>query len=189
MFNLRCSESLVISVGAPYAAPMNADLNKYVKLQAALLNEKAKLEARLNAINKVLAGDVPVAVAPTATRGGRRTFSAATKAKMAAAQKARWAAKKGGVAVKADATATPKQPGRKLSEATKAKMRAAHQARWAKKKGPADATKVPAVVAATSTPAPKKKRKMSAAGRAAIVAAAKARWAKVKAAGKKTLAD
>lgn len=156
---------------------MNADLNKYVKLQTALLNEKAKLEARLNAINKVLGGEVSVAVAPTATRGGRRTFSAATKAKMAAAQKARWAAKKAG------ATETPKQLGRKLSKATKAKMRAAHQARWAKKKGQAGS-----VAATPDAPAPKKKRKMSAAGKANIIAAVKARWARVKAAKKNTQA-
>lgn len=115
---------------------MNADLNKYLAMKAALINEKAKLEARLNAINRVLGGDVSVAVAPTATRGGRRTFSAATKAKMAAAQKARWAAKKKGVVVSAAATASPSAPAvkkkRKMSAAGKANIRAAVKARWAK---------------------------------------------------------
>ena len=73
------------------ATNMNRDLNKYLKLQTALVNEKAKLEARLNAINKVL-GEQVSAIAPApATRGGKRTFSEATKAKMRAAQKARWA--------------------------------------------------------------------------------------------------
>lgn len=180
-----------------YVPAMNSDINKYLALQAALINEKTKLEARLNEISKVLGQDVsapaasPAPTAPTTTTAGKRTFSAATRAKMKASQQARWAKKKGKAGGKAlaDAAPAPKKAKRTMSEATKAKMRAAHQARWAKKKGPADATKVPAVVAATSTPAPKKKRKMSAAGRAAIVAAAKARWAKVKAAGKKTLAD
>jgi hypothetical protein len=156
---------------------MKSDIQNYLKLQTALINEKAKLEARLTAINRVLGGDAVVAVAtPVATRGGQRTFSAATKAKMAAAQKARWAKKKGvvGSAVAPPAT---KKAKRTLSEATKAKMRAAHQARWAKLKGnSAPATAIP------SAPAPKKKRKMSAAGKANIRAAVKARWAKMKAA-------
>lgn len=112
---------------------MNADLNKYLKLQATLLNEKAKLEARLTALRKVLGGDVVVAVAPAAKRGGRRTFSAATKAKMAAAQKARWAKLKGNAA---PATATVSAPvpkkKRKMSAAGKANIRAAVKARWAK---------------------------------------------------------
>lgn len=126
---------------------MKSDIQNYLKLQTALLNEKSKLEARLNAINQVLGGDVvvpapspaaPASPAPSATTTpGRRIFSAATRAKMKASQQARWAKKKGVAPVKAavDAAPAPKQPGRKLSEATKAKMRAAHQARWAKIKG------------------------------------------------------
>ena len=73
---------------------MNADLNQYLKLQTALLNEKSRIEGRLSEINRVLGGDVLAAnQVPSATskRGGSRKFSAATKAKMAAAQKARWA--------------------------------------------------------------------------------------------------
>ena len=113
---------------------MKSDIQNYLKLQAALTNEKAKLEARLSDINRVLGGAVSVAAAPAVTPGGRRTFSAATKAKMAKSQQARWAAMKGGAPVKAvvKAAPAPKQPGRKLSEQTKAKMRASHQARWAK---------------------------------------------------------
>ena len=172
------------------------DLNKYIALKAALLNEQAKLEARLNAINKVLGGDVVITAAPTpaptspapatTTTPGKRTFSAATRAKMKASQKLRWAAKKGKAAGKAIADAVPvpapKQAKQTMSEATKAKMSAAHQARWAKKKGTADATKAPAAVpASTSAPTPKKKRKMSAEGKANIRAAVKARWAKANA--------
>jgi len=70
---------------------MQSDIQNYLKLRTALINEKARIEARLNAINRVLGGEVSVAAAPVATRGGKRTFSAATKARMAAAQKARWA--------------------------------------------------------------------------------------------------
>ena len=77
---------------------MSADLNQYLKLQKALQNEKSRIEARLSDINRVLGGDVSAAtIVPSATskRGGARKFSAATKAKMAAAQKARWAKIKG----------------------------------------------------------------------------------------------
>jgi len=113
---------------------MKSDIQNYLKLQSALINEKARIEARLAAINRVLGGDVVVTAAPTATRGGRRTFSAATKAKMAAAQKARWAAKKKGTA--AAATISPSAPAvkkkRKMSAAGKANIRAAVKARWAK---------------------------------------------------------
>ena len=131
MLNLRCPTSLVLIVTTPYAASMNADLNKYLALQTALRNERAKLEARLNAINMVLGGDVVVDVAPVATRGGRRTFSAATKAKMAAAQKARWAKKKGGVE---SAVAPAPKKKRKMSAAGRAAIVAAAKARWAKVK-------------------------------------------------------
>ena len=114
------------------------DLKQYLKLQTALLNEKARIEARLNAINQVLGGDVSVVTTvPSATskRGGARKFSAATKAKMAAAQKARWAVRKG-VVVSAAATTSPSAPAvkkkRKMSAAGKANIRAAVKARWAK---------------------------------------------------------
>jgi hypothetical protein len=73
---------------------MNADLNQYLKLQQQLVDEKSRIEGRLSEINRVLGGDVAaVNPVPSATskRGGARKFSAATKAKMAAAQKARWA--------------------------------------------------------------------------------------------------
>ena len=115
---------------------MNADLNKYLAMKATLIREKAKLEARLTAINRVLGGEASVVAAPTATRGGRRQFSAATKAKMAAAQKARWAKLKGKTTIPATATASPSAPAvkkkRKMSAAGKANIRAAVKARWAK---------------------------------------------------------
>ena len=117
---------------------MKSDIQNYLKLQTALINEKAKLEARLNDINRVLGVEVSVAAAPTAKRGGRRTFSAATKAKMAAAQKARWALRKGtavitkAVAVPASTSAPAPKKKRKMSAAGKANIRAAVKARWAK---------------------------------------------------------
>ena len=119
-----------------YARGMNADLNQYLKLQTALLNEKSRIEARLTAINRVLSGDgSAVTPAPVAAskRGGRRTFSAATKAKMAAAQKARWAKLKGKAAVVAAADPAPKRK-RNMSAAGRAAIIAATKERWAKVK-------------------------------------------------------
>ena len=160
------------------------DINKYITLKTALLNEKAKLEARLGEISKVFGADVVVATAPsptTTTTPGKRTFSAVTKAKMAAAQKARWAAKKGGAAVSvppAVPAPTPKNSKRTMSEATKAKMRAAHQARWAAKKGTV-AAGVP-VAAAPKVEPQKPKRKVSPEAKARMIAGAKKRWANSK---------
>jgi len=119
-----------------YARGMNADLNRYLKLQKALQNEKSRIEARLSDINRVLGGDVSaVNPVPSATskRGGARKFSAATKAKMAAAQKARWARLKGG-AKPAAATASAPAPKkkRKMSAAGRAAIVAAAKARWAR---------------------------------------------------------
>jgi hypothetical protein len=88
------------------------------------------------------------------------TMSASARAKIGAAQKARWA--------KVNAVATPAEKKRTMSAAGRAAVAAAQKARWAK------------IHAAAATPA-KKKRTISAAGRAKIAAAAKARWAKVRA--------
>jgi hypothetical protein len=113
---------------------MSTDINQYLKLQTALLNEKAKLEARLAEISKVLGGTVSVAAsAPspsTITTKGKRTFSDATKAKMRAAQQARWAKSKGSTN---PAPAAPKKK-RKMSAAGRAAIVAAAKARWAKVK-------------------------------------------------------
>ena len=118
---------------------MNADLNQYLKLQKALQNEKSRIEARLTAINQVLGGDVPaVTPAPVVAskRGGARKFSAATKAKMAAAQKARWAKLKGNAVVATPPNNQPSAPAqkkkRKMSAAGRAAIIAATKARWAK---------------------------------------------------------
>ncbi len=97
--------------------------------------------------------------------------SAAMRARMAAAQKARWAGVKGGT----DEAGPKKKGKRKLGAAGRAAIIAGTKARWAKLR------------AAKGEAAPKKRRKMSAAGRARMVATAKARWATAKAAGKNKL--
>lgn len=105
---------------------MSADIKKYLALHTALTNEKARIEARLSEITKVLGqGTSPV---PPAPAGGKRKLSEATKAKMRAAHQARWAKIKG----KAAPAAAPKK--RKMSAAGRAAIAAAARARWAKAK-------------------------------------------------------
>lgn len=109
---------------------MSADLNQYLKLQTALVNEKAKLEARLAEISQVLGQGAVATKAAAAKPGGRRQFSEATKAKMRAAQQARWAKLKGNTT---PAPAAPKKK-RKMSAEGRAAIVAAAKARWAKVK-------------------------------------------------------
>lgn len=109
---------------------MKADINKFLALRNALLQERAQIQARLVAVNRAL-GDGAASLPEVAAAPGRRTFSAATKAKMAAAQKARWAKLKGGATA---ATAAVKKPKRKLSAAGRAAIVAAAKARWARVK-------------------------------------------------------
>jgi hypothetical protein len=87
------------------------------------LSIKEQIEALETQLNQVLGG-----AAPTTSTGpvrGRRKRSAATRAKMAAAQRARWAKK----------VAKPaKAARRKVSAAARARMAAAARARWKKAK-------------------------------------------------------
>ena len=69
-------------------------LKQYVSLHQSLTAEKAKLEARLAAINKAIGGSVVKATKAAATVGRpakKKYFSPAARASIAAAQRARWA--------------------------------------------------------------------------------------------------
>ena len=63
------------------------------------------------------------------TMPGKRTISAAARARIAAAQRARWAKSKGG-----DAKTAKKKTKRTMSPAGRAKIAAAARARWVKVK-------------------------------------------------------
>lgn len=112
-------------------------LTRFVNLRVELHHEKAALEFRLAEITRVL-GSVPAAKAPTAPatpapanpapKSRQRTMSAATRAKIAAAVKARWAQTKGTVST----PAKKQKPG--ISAAGIERIRAAQKARWAKLK-------------------------------------------------------
>src|ERR1019366_3045088 len=110
--------------------------------------------------------------AQTSDAPKKRKFSAYIRAKMRAAQKARWAKIKG----TAPEANPAKKAKRKMSAQRLANIRAGVAKRMAAQ-GKAPAAK----------PAKKAKKKFSAAARAALAAAAKARWAKAKAAGKSRL--
>jgi hypothetical protein len=76
----------------------NASLKKYVKLRQSLLEEKAKIEARLIAINQALNSAAKSAAVVTikAEASGKapkakKKMSADGRAAIAAAQKVRWA--------------------------------------------------------------------------------------------------
>ncbi len=112
-------------------------------------------------------GEISTPSGQKGPKKGRR--SAAVRARMAAAQRARWARIKG----TGPADSKPaKKKKRKLSAAHRRKLikalAKARKMRWAKMK-------------ATKATPKKGKRRLSAAGRAAISAAAKARWAKQRA--------
>lgn len=109
---------------------MSTDLKKYLALQTALVNERARIETRLADIARVLGHDGSPATSAPASSGGRRKFSEATKAKMRVAQRARWAKIKG----KAGKASAPPKKQRKMSAAGRAAIAAAAKARWAKAK-------------------------------------------------------
>jgi hypothetical protein len=139
--------------------------------QAADIQEKIQsLQEELNSI--LGGGETPTPVATEAPEHPKkRGMSAAGRARIGAAARARWAklrAEKGEVDV-------ARKPKRKMSAKGLANIRAGVAKRWGKKG------------AAATIVETKPKVKRSAAWRKAISEAAKARWAKAKRAGRNTL--
>ncbi len=108
------------------------------------LNVRKQIEALRKSVEEIMGGSSPVAkrrgrppksaaVEPvTAKVDGRKgKRSAAARAKMAAAQKARWAKIRG---ESAPAAKSPKKKKRTMSPEARAKIAAAQRARWAKLK-------------------------------------------------------
>ena len=113
---------------------MNSSTNLSVQQLRQAANLKEKIEALEKELAKLLGStSTPVAFNAPKKKGG---MSAAGKAKIAAAQKARWAkvkaAKPAGTAVKAVVAAKPAKKKFTMSAAAKAKISAAAKARWAK---------------------------------------------------------
>ncbi len=128
------------------------------------------LQAQLEAITGGDAAPVPPLGRPSGR--GRYKRSPAARARMAAAQRARWAGISG---TRGRVGRPPGKGKRRLSAAGRAAIIAGTKARWAKLK------------AEKGEAGPRKRRKMSAAAKAKFSEIAKARWAKARAAGKNTL--
>ena len=97
-------------------------------LTAAQLHRAADLKNKIAKLEKTLAS-ILGSPSPTNSAPKKRKMSAAARAKIAAAQKARWAKAKGKSAAK---PASKKK--RKMSAAGRARIAAAAKARWAKAK-------------------------------------------------------
>ena len=87
-----------------------------------LEQERNRLGAQLERLNHALS-----VLVGTGSRRARRTLSAAGRARIAAAQRARWAKSKGQKVVSILA-----RKGRKMSPAARKRIAAAQKARWAK---------------------------------------------------------
>jgi hypothetical protein len=118
-------------------------------------------------LGQLLGGEVSTSAQPTEAPKKKWKFSAAARAKMRKAQKARWAKIKG--------TAPSAKPAHKPKKRLSAQGLANIRAGVAKR------------MAAQGKEVQKLKIQRSAAWRAAVSAAAKARWAKAKKAGKNKL--
>jgi hypothetical protein len=107
-------------------------MNLITGLSPKALRKAADLQEKLlllqEELGQLLGGGVSAPAQPTETPKKKWKFSAASRAKMRAAQKARWAKIKG-----TTSSATPEQkPKRKMSAAGRAAISAAAKARWAK---------------------------------------------------------
>jgi hypothetical protein len=111
-------------------------LKKYTALRTHLEKERAELKARLAGIETALGGEILVparaAKAEVPVRRKRR-MSAAGRAAVRAAAKARWAAFRARKAGQA-APQPARKPKKHFSAAARANLAAAAKARWAKAK-------------------------------------------------------
>jgi hypothetical protein len=107
-----------------------------VNLTPSQLRQAANLKERIAGLEKelqqLLGTKAPAVTPPPAKKKGG--MSAAGKAKIAAAQKLRWAKIKGVTKPAVKASTMPAKKKFKMSAAAKAKISAAAKARWAAKK-------------------------------------------------------
>jgi len=162
-------------------------MNDITRLTPAQLRQAADIQERIESLRKELdlvLGAEPV-LSASATEApvppnGSRQFSAKTRAKMAAAQKARWAAKRGEVepAVIPPTEPAPTPAKKPVTDAKLKALAKAREARWAKVRAAKEAAVQPGA-ASKGTP---KKKKASGALLKALAKARAARSAKAKAA-------
>ena len=93
--------------------------------------QKTRIDAKIGELRSLLAGGpTEPAATPEAPARKRKKFSAASRRKMALAQKARWAKIKGESEPPAPATPKPPKPKRRISKAGLARIIAANKKRW-----------------------------------------------------------
>ncbi len=119
---------------------INEAIKQLEAKRASAEKEIAALTAAINALTSLGGTAAPVAAVPAPAK--KRTMSASARAKIRAAQKARWAVLKSGKAkaakpkavkaVKAVKAAKPAKKKPVISAAGIEKIRAAQKARWAK---------------------------------------------------------
>jgi hypothetical protein len=158
---------------------LSGNMNSISALTPTQLRQAADIQERILSLQEELnslfgGGDTPTPVATEAPeQPKKRGMSAAGRARIGAAARARWAklrAEKGEVEV-------VRKPKRKMSAQGLANIRAGVAKRWGKKNVTTSAT-------VSTTPAEKPKRKMTAAWKKSLALAREARWAKAKKAGK-----
>jgi len=159
------------------------DLTSFLNHPIDTLEKALHIRKRIDELNKTLKGlfgPTPPSLAgvqsPSPKPKGKRTRSPEVKARMAAAQRTRWAKRRGEKAAVVEATPVAKAKKAGMSAEGRARIIAAQKARWAKVK----AEKSGSAVAPIKAPSVKGKRTMSPEARAKIAAAQKKRWAKVK---------
>jgi hypothetical protein len=99
-------------------------LNRTV-IEAAIVgfqHQKTQIDVQIAELRAMLTGSAETATTPEASPKKRKGFSAATKKRMAEAQRLRWAKIKGESEQPAPAPAKAPKPKRKLSAAAKAKL-------------------------------------------------------------------
>jgi hypothetical protein len=135
-----------------------------------LREKRDRAQSEVEKLNQVISGIESLNGTGVSQKSDQppRIISAASRRKMALAQRARWASlRKGAQPASAPAKRT-------MSASARRKIAAAQRARWAKLKGHVEA--------------PKSKRQISAAGKRRIAAAARERWARFRAARQKKAA-
>lgn len=123
------------------------NLTKFVTLRRRLTEERLSLQSRIKQLDEALgaitpvsmsAVDVAIANAGAASpRKGKRTMSSEARARIAAAQRARWAKQKRGNAAPAKAASAngEAKPKRKMSAAGRKAISDAAKRRWAAARG------------------------------------------------------
>ena len=155
---LRLSSGMDISV---------KDLQEAISIRQQIDN----LQRRLSSI---LRGAPQTPTAPAASSASGRFFSPATRAKLAAAAKARWARRRGTTTTTTTAAAPAKSRGQ-LTPAGRRKLSQLMKARWAARRKAGGKQKAPT----------KKQGALTPAGRKRLSELMKARWAARRKAGSK----